>query len=37
MMISADKDRNGVIQFKEFIFIGAHVIHAIFMKNQAEK
>lgn len=32
-MSIADKDRNGVIEYKEFIHLGAHVIHAIFMKN----
>lgn len=33
LMSIADKDRNGVIEYKEFIHLGAHVIHAIFMKN----
>jgi hypothetical protein len=36
-MFIADKDRNGVIQYKEFVPLGAEVIHAIFVKNQAKR
>lgn len=34
-MLLADKDKNGIIEYKEFVPLGAEIIHAIFMKNQA--
>lgn len=33
----ADDDQNGLIEYKEFIELGAEMIHAIFMKNSAAK
>jgi hypothetical protein len=33
----ADKDRNGIIEYKEFVPLGAEIIQAIFAKNLAIK
>lgn len=33
----ADIKKNGLIEYKEFIEIGAEMIHGIFMKNSANK
>ena len=35
LMKMADDDANGIIEYKEFVALGAEVIHAIFVKNQA--
>ncbi|EGR28085.1 hypothetical protein IMG5_183420 [Ichthyophthirius multifiliis] len=37
LMIMADSNQNGIIEYKEFIPLGAEIIHGIFMKNQAKK
>ncbi len=36
-MKSADANNNGLIEYREFVPLGAEVIHGIFMKNQAYK
>ena len=32
-MLIADKNKNGIVEYKEFIPLGAEIIHGIFMKN----
>lgn len=32
-----DQDKNGLIEYSEFLELGAEIIHAIFMKNSAKK
>lgn len=29
----ADSNKNGIIEYREFVKIGAEIIHGIFMKN----
>lgn len=36
-MVIADRDKNGIIEYKEFVPLGAEIIQAIFAKNQAIK
>ncbi|KAL4491859.1 hypothetical protein ABPG72_006114 [Tetrahymena utriculariae] len=37
LMLMADTNKNGIIEYREFIPLGAEIIHGIFMKNQASK
>lgn len=37
LMLMADTKHNGLITYKEFIPLGAEIIHGIFMKNMATK
>ena len=34
-MVEADMNKNGLIEYSDFVNIGAGIIHGIFMKNQA--
>jgi len=37
LMLIADKNGNGMIEYKEFIPIGAEVLHGLVMKQETER